>query len=312
MLLRTALLLPLAATLACAGWNNRPLSSEGDEGAGGSDDGSAGVTVTSANDSNWSASDAGDVETGDPTSSTDSTDTTSGFVPDGGGNSCGEDCDIWEESPCEPGWKCTAVACEIGSNAWDSHLCREIQGTAQLGDDCFYTDGSGVSGNDTCAEGHICWNADPDTQIGTCLAYCTGSPESPYCAPGSSCAISGSGVLPICLPGCDPLAQDCESSNEQCLPDPSGQGYICALDASGDMSPYGTPCNYINVCNPGLMCVDAAGVPEPGCEAAAGCCSPYCSIRSGVPCPGEGQTCEPVFDPQPPGYEDVGVCRIAS
>ena len=115
----------------------------------------------------------------------------------------------------------------------------------------------------------------------------------------------------MCLPSCDPLAQDCEASNELCIPNPGIEGYICTLDASGDMGPYGTPCNFINVCNSGLICIDPAGVPEAECASASGCCSPMCSISSGDPCPGAGQTCEPVFDPQPPGFEDVGVCTIA-
>jgi hypothetical protein len=58
------------------------------------------------------------------------------------------------------------------------------------------------------------------------------------------------------------------------------------------------------------MCIDAAGVPEAECASASSCCSPMCSIADALPCPGAGQTCEPVFDPQPPGYEDVGVCNI--
>ena len=57
--------------------------------------------------------------------------------------------------------------------------------------------------------------------------------------------------------------------------------------------------------------VDASTVAEPECEGAAGCCSPMCSISGGEPCPGIGQTCEPVFDPQPQGFEDVGVCLLA-
>jgi hypothetical protein len=174
-----------------------------------------------------------------------------------------------------------------------------------------YTDGSGVSGNDTCELGNMCWNADPDTGIGTCIAFCTGSPDAASCPAGTNCVIVNNGVLAICLPDCDPLAQDCEEAGDLCIPDPNGEGYVCVLNASGDMAPYGTPCNYANSCNAGLICVDPAGVPEPECASASGCCSPMCSIAAGDPCPGAGQTCEPVFDPQPPGYEDVGVCTIA-
>jgi hypothetical protein len=231
------------------------------------------------------------------------------FVPDDdtGGSSCGEECDIWNPDDCPAGEKCTAVACEVGSSAWDSNVCREIQGNAQLDEDCEYTDGSGVSGNDTCALGLMCWNADPDTGLGTCIPFCTGSPDAPMCPSGWECAIAGNGVLSVCLPSCDPLGDDC-SNGDLCLP--TGDGYDCVLDASGDAAPYATPCNYINVCNAGLMCANAAAVPEPSCEGATGCCSPFCNLQNPEPCPGQGQLCEPVYDPQPPDYEYVGVCAV--
>jgi hypothetical protein len=287
--------------------------------AEGSDGTTAPGTTTTTSGDETMAGDDGNMdtsETNDPSSGTGDEDPTSttdpgGFVPDGGGASCGEECDIWNPGDCPDGEKCTSVACEVGSNAWDSNVCREIQGTAAIGDECMYTDGSGVSGNDTCDTGAMCWNADADTGLGTCIAFCTGSPDAATCAAGTSCSILNNGTLPICLPSCDPLAQDCEAANDLCIPNPDGNGYSCVLDASGQMAPYGTPCNYINVCNKGLLCIDGAGVPEAECASAAGCCSPMCSISSGDACPGQGQTCEPVFDPQPPGFEDVGVCTIA-
>ena len=223
--------------------------------------------------------------------------------------SCGEECDIWNWDDCPEGQKCTAVACGVGGNSWDSNVCRDIQGDAQHAEPCTYTDGSGISGNDTCAEGLMCWNADADTGVGYCIAFCTGSPDVPTCPLGYQCHIPGNGTLPLCFEVCDPLADDCQG-NEVCVPD--GQSFDCVLDASGDMAPYGAPCEFINVCNPGLMCVDAAGVPEPSCESAVGCCSPFCNVFEPSTCPGEGQSCEPVYDPQVPGFEHVGVCTIAS
>jgi hypothetical protein len=76
------------------------------------------------------------------------------------------------------------------------------------------------------------------------------------------------------------------------------------------MAPYGAPCNYINSCNEGLMCVNAEGVPEPECTSEAGCCSPYCNLNDGNTCPGVDQECQPVFDPQPSELEHVGVCLV--
>jgi hypothetical protein len=174
-----------------------------------------------------------------------------------------------------------------------------------------YTDGSGVSGNDTCDLGALCWNADSDTGIGTCVAFCEGSPDSPSCATGTNCVITNNGTLNLCLPGCDPLVQDCENPDDLCLPSPGGtEGYVCVLDASSGVGVYGAPCNFANSCNHGLICIDPAGVPVDECAGASGCCSPMCSISGGEACPGDGQTCEPVFDPQPPGFEDVGVCTL--
>jgi hypothetical protein len=221
---------------------------------------------------------------------------------------CGQECELWNAPSCPPGEKCTAVSCEVGSNSWDSFVCREIQGEAQPGDECTYTDGSGVSGNDTCAPNSMCWNADPDTGLGTCVAFCYGPGGQMDCAPGTVC--QGGQDFGLCFDGCHPLDQDCSNANDLCIPSPGGDGYLCVLDASGDMAPYGTPCDFANSCNSGLLCVDAAAVPEAACASASGCCSPMCSISSGEPCPGVGQSCEPVFELQPPGFEDVGVCVV--
>ena len=53
------------------------------------------------------------------------------------------------------------------------------------------------------------------------------------------------------------------------------------------------------------------GVPEAECAEAEGCCSPLCDLGEPNECPGTGQTCQPVFDPQPMGYENIGVCTSA-
>lgn len=278
-------------------------SSTGEESATDTDTDTATATATAT---------ATDTE---PTTDTDPTDTTtddatSSFVnSDAAGPSCGEECDIWNPADCPEGEKCTSVGCEVGATGWDSNVCREIQGSATTGDECMYVDGSGLSGNDTCETGNMCWDADPDTGIGNCIAFCTGSADAGVCNAGTSCVVANDGVLPICLPGCDPLVQDCDG-DDLCIPDFSMSGYVCVLDASGGMAPYGTPCDCANCCNAGLTCEDAEQVPEAECEGASGCCTPLCSISSGDPCPGQGQTCEPYFEPQPPGFEDVGSCLV--
>ena len=237
---------------------------------------------------------------------------TDGFVNTDSSMSCGDSCDIWAANDCSDGQKCTSVACAVGSTAWDSNVCRDIQGTKTLGDDCEYL-GSGIDGNDDCGDGLLCWNQDADTMLGTCLAFCTGSAAAPTCATGTSCVIANDGVLPICLPGCDPLSQDCTNANDLCLPDFTQTGFVCVLDASGGMAPYGTPCSYANSCNEGLICIAPEAVPEAACATASGCCSPMCDITdTSTTCPGQGQVCESLYEAgmEPPGFDHMGVCAV--
>jgi hypothetical protein len=302
VLLRLRSVLALLCVSACSG-RPAPASEDG-----------ATASTTGLNPSTGSGDSGDSSESGDSSTESATTEETEassgasgGFVPDVDESACGQECDTWKADDCPEGLKCTLANC--GGPSWDSTVCREIQGDAQVGDECIPADGDPYSGNDTCVEGSLCWSVDDDTGLGYCVPFCQSSdgtlgedscPEAYYCAATT--------WIFICLPSCDPLTQDCPGTNSLCLPAPGGDEYICMLDGSGDMAPYGTPCNYTNSCNAGLVCVDATAVPELACETAAGCCSPMCSISAGLPCPGLGQSCEPVFDPQPPGYEDVGVC----
>ena len=116
------------------------------------------------------------------------------------------------------------------------------------------------------------------------------------------------------IPGCNPLTQDCQANNEICIPDPQGYGFVCVLDASGDMHPAGTPCEIANQCNAGNVCLNVDDYPHPDCQGSLGCCGPLCEFPGGQ-CPGEpaGLTCESWYEEgmAPPGYEDVGICIVA-
>jgi hypothetical protein len=129
---------------------------------------------------------------------------------------------------------------------------------------------------------------------------------NPSCDPGFSCAIVNDGVLILCLPGCDPLLQDCDG-DDLCLP--LGESFGCVLVASGEEGQYGDPCEYANACDPGLVCLNPEYVPD--CQA-GGCCSPFCDTSEANECPGQGQDCIPWWEEgmAPPGYETVGVCGI--
>ena len=220
---------------------------------------------------------------------------------------CSE-CDPWTQD-CPEGQKCMPWAND-GGNSWNALKCTEVMPNAgKPGDECT-VEGSGVSGVDSCEKGAMCWNVSQETGKGTCVAFCTGSPEAPMCAdPDSFCAIANDGVLTLCFPNCDPLLQDCPGT-DVCIPNPNGGNFLCVLDASGDLGKQNDPCEYANACDPGLVCVDPALASE--CDPmAAGCCLPFCDLMN-PDCTNQGAMCLPWYEMNmaPPGYENVGVCGL--
>lgn len=222
-------------------------------------------------------------------------------------------CDIWAQD-CAEGEKCTAAALENPSS-WDSNICVPIVDNPDaIGSPCMLN-GVGLDGHDTCEFGAMCWNVDQDTGLGVCIGFCEGDgpnqgdfscpSQSQFCSPNLN-----DGVLPICQEQCHPLDNPCDGGNDICVY--TGEGFGCALDASGDMAPAGTTCSFVNSCNEGLYCTPADYIPE--CEG-TGCCSPYCYTDEPSPC-GDlfpGAECVPFFEEgqSPPGYETLGVCGIA-
>lgn len=219
----------------------------------------------------------------------------------------GEDCDPYLQD-CPDGEKCNAWANDGGSN-WNALGCFPVDPSPdQPGDSCT-VEGSGVSGVDSCDVASMCWDVDAETNTGVCVAMCEGTPLNPTCAdPATSCIISNGGVLNLCLPGCDPLLQNC-AEGQGCYP--IDDAFVCAPDASGDQGSAGDPCEFINVCDPGTACVedDAYG---PGCFGSFGCCSPFCDVDEVATCPEVGQECVPWFEEgmAPPGLASVGVCSV--
>ncbi len=219
------------------------------------------------------------------------------------------ECDLWLQD-CPSGEKCMPYAGSGGT--WDATRCSEIADTPdQAGDTCT-VEGNGASGIDSCDVGAMCWDVDPETNEGVCVGMCTGNSESPICEdPTTTCSITNGGALILCLPECLPLLQDCPD-DQACYP--VGGTFACAPDVSGEMGIYGDPCEFINVCDPGLACLDPAAVGEASCAGAGGCCGAYCDLTSGEDCPGAGvgQECTSPFaeGAVPPGYEDTGWCVI--
>lgn len=220
-------------------------------------------------------------------------------TPDGGG--IAYECDLWAQD-CPVGEKCMPWA-QDGGDSWNATHCTTVADEpGEPGDPCTAVGGP-VSGEDDCARGSMCWDVD-DAGAGTCVALCEGSADAPLCAaPDHGCSISNGGVLILCVPYCDPLAQDCPAG-AACYPE--DRGFFCSPDASEGSGTFGDPCAYVNVCDPGFWC--AAWSDVPGCENEDGCCSAICDPADPA-CPGAGQICEayPPAGSAPPGH---GLCVI--
>jgi hypothetical protein len=228
--------------------------------------------------------------------------------PDGMGGEV--ECDVWMQD-CPEGEKCMPWANDGGSS-WNATRCSEVaDNPGQVGDECT-VEGSGVSGIDDCDVGTMCYYVDPETNLGTCVGFCEGSEEAPTCEPGFLCSISNDGVLILCRRECDPLLQDCAGS-AACLPANGSDGFVCIVDASGEMGIPGDPCEFLNACDPGLFCANAEAVPD--CQGSGGCCSEFCDLTEADPdagCSLAGQSCEAWFEEgaAPPDLAHVGACAL--
>ena len=251
--------------------------------------------------------------------STDTTADTTGLVflmvPDGG--SCGapgnedwrcSECDIFAQD-CPRGEKCMPWAND-GGNAWNATRCSPIaDNPGQPGDPCS-VEGSGVSGIDDCDLLAMCWNVDPKTTMGTCVAFCEGVEANPFCSAGTSCVLANDGVLALCLPHCDPLlAAACPTDQTCTAVNTLSEDPVCIPSVGVDV----WPCGDGAVCNPGETCLDAEVLAA--CVE-FGCCTPWCDWTAADPdaaCAAEpAHACQPYYEPgaAPMGLEHLGVCRL--
>ncbi|MCY1055899.1 hypothetical protein [Nannocystis sp. SCPEA4] len=211
-------------------------------------------------------------------------------------------CDVYAQD-CPSGFKCTAE----GPPPLDSEsiTCSPIVAEPdQAGEPCQVLV-EGHFGPDTCDIGLFCDDVDPQTSTGTCAVMCQGSSNQPVCAADEECF--GYSEIPLCVPHCDPLLQDCPAG-DSCQY--AGVDFICLEVAFANQVFEG--CGGDWRCAPGLSCADGdvaaecvIGVEGPGC------CSPYCDLSS-PSCPGVGQQCRAYYAPgeAPPGLENVGVCAL--
>jgi hypothetical protein len=212
-------------------------------------------------------------------------------------------CDPYTQD-CPDGEKCVPYA--SSGDSWDEFKCVLVTGDQATGEPCTY--GGRVEATDDCDELGGCWSVQDieGEAIGTCHAFCMGTPDDPVCPANSSCWISGSGIPAYCIPTCDPVAQDC------------GPGLGCYYQG-GDFKclvgtqniPAGEPCGYTNDCAPGLIC--SATEVLPACNGSA-CCALFCNLDLGdAQCDATpGTTCQSFYenDPPPAGLEHVGICIV--
>jgi len=214
------------------------------------------------------------------------------------------ECSTYEEG-CPEGQKCMPYANDGGSS-WNALKCVDVTGENGHGDPCL-VEGSGVSGNDDCELHAMCWDVDPMTNEGTCVAFCDGNSESPTCEPGdTTCVIANEGNLNLCLPNCNPLIQDCPEG-QACYP--INGGTTCApISVPPEEGLEGAPCEFVNACQKGLMCLDSSLYPG-GCDGAGGCCSGLCDL-SAPDCTVPMTECIPIFENPSPEQMDYGVCAV--
>lgn len=215
------------------------------------------------------------------------------------------ECDIWDQD-CPRGDKCTAWAND-GGDYWNATRCSEIDPSPdQVGEPCT-VEVSAVAGHDSCAGDSMCFNVDPETLEGTCVAFCTGDEPNPICPPDSACVNTNEGALPLCHRLCDPLLQDCPSG-QACygvgVPENSDP-LVCMREGVGVLTQNGA--------RPAMCPLGSTGVPTSfiaACEDGEPCCAQWCSLSEpdDHPCD-EGLECVPWHDDNSlPESLPQGVC----
>lgn len=248
--------------------------------------------------------------TGDSTSSSGSGDEgpdtglNSGFVidPDGGG--CGgfgpgvmAHCSLcsYFEQLCVRGESCKPTD-QANAGTWTRPTCqpRPPGADGQPGSPCEVEDGP-FSGIDTC-ESSMCWNVDADTSAGTCVAFC--SSEVPCDDPMDTCFEGNDGFVPICLPSCSPVAQNCPAG-QGCYPG-TQTDFVCIREGE---PLYNDAQTLHPQCDAGSFMTT---VETPGACVGEACCGTFCDLTE--PDCVDGSTCEPFYPEL--DLSDVGYCAL--
>lgn len=196
------------APLACG-----PKVGEGDDSIGGAATGAAesssetgasvsSTSTTSTSDGSTSAaSDTGapaDDSTSTIGSSSDDGLDSNGFIVDDLHDGWAGVCDAFVQD-CARGEKCMPATWALEDGTWDHAECVVVTGDGAPGEPCT-VEGGVLSGHDDFAAGAMCWNVDAMTNMGTCVALCTGSGREPTCTDaGLSCEIVVESVFGVCV-----------------------------------------------------------------------------------------------------------------
>jgi hypothetical protein len=220
--------------------------------------------------------------------------------------------DAYPVSECDPfmqdcplGEKCVPASSD-GDPNFDIDQCVPVLGDQAAGEPCVY--GGYVESTDDCDESSFCYEVMEvaGELLGTCRSFCEGTADTPVCPPGTFCPIMAEGSLILCIPTCDPIAQDCDEGLG-CFWGSSA--FLCIVPT--DDIPAGEPCGYLDDCAPGHLCADAAS--QPSCAGSA-CCTQFCNLPDGdAGCVTQpGTVCAAFFEMgmAPEGYEHVGLCII--
>jgi hypothetical protein len=246
-----------------------------------------------------------------PTASTSGTgETTTPFIskPDASDDPTGKCDGLKQLNPeCPPGQKCT-----IDGALTASHCVDIVPRPKGLYEPCTVQRDQ-FSGLDDCDLGMLCWDVDKQGH-GTCIGLCDWEGIECTCAdPKAARWFCQDCAVGLCFPTCDPLIQDCPD-DKLCIASMNGSNtFTCTPDASGDEGQTNDPCESINGCDEGLLCLIPAFASSACMPDAFGCCQPFCDFSKNASCPNPDQECRQYFDPMneiPEGLEDVGVCAI--
>jgi len=194
---------------------------------------------------------------------------------------------------------------------WIATGCRELAvDPVAVGQACT-TSETPYSGIDDCDVTAMCWGVDPVMLEGECVAFCSGSADDPVCEdPATSCFIGFDGLVPVCVPRCQPLAPTC-APDHACVhnvENDAAPDFVCVPDPLVTGTAYGDDCSDGVLCDDGLVCRSATHVP--GCEGGR-CCTTLGLLSAPPACPDATQTCIPLYDGEAPvGFEDLCFCGV--